>query len=103
MFSAFNPSKFTHTLGAVGGSVPCSRVSPQSWTIPRAEIRLIWGAMSSASVGPLYFLKTNFIASVYQEILKHFMLPFADQLFNDADFILQQDLAPAHTSKSKCV
>ncbi len=26
--------------GAVGGSVPCSRVSPQSWTIPaRAEIR----------------------------------------------------------------
>ncbi len=26
--------------GAVGGSVPCSRVSPQSWTIPaRAQIR----------------------------------------------------------------
>ncbi len=25
--------------GAVGGSVPCSRVSPQSWTIPaEAEI-----------------------------------------------------------------
>ncbi len=45
--SAFNPSKCTHTAvnthpeqwaanvagarGAVGGSVPCSRVSPQSW------------------------------------------------------------------------
>ncbi len=30
-----------HTLrGAVEGSVPCSRVSPQSWTIPAgAEIR----------------------------------------------------------------
>ncbi len=28
------------TQGAVGGSVPCSRVSPQSWTIPAgAEIR----------------------------------------------------------------
>jgi len=26
--------------GAVGGSVPCSRISPQSWTIPaRAEIQ----------------------------------------------------------------
>ncbi len=26
--------------GAVGGSVPCSRVSPQSWTIPAgAEVR----------------------------------------------------------------
>ncbi len=36
--SAFNPSKCTHTVvqccgarGAVGDSVPCSRVSPQSW------------------------------------------------------------------------
>ncbi len=28
--------------GAVGGSVPCSRVSPQSWTIPAgAEIRTL--------------------------------------------------------------
>ncbi len=27
--------------GAVGGSVPCSRVSPQSWTIPAgAEIQI---------------------------------------------------------------
>ncbi len=50
VFSAFNPSKYTHTRssgqpmqrrrGAVEGSVPCSRVSPQSWTIPAgAEIR----------------------------------------------------------------
>ncbi len=36
---------------------------------------MIWGAMSSAGVGPLCFLK-------------------------DADFIFQQDLAPAHTAKS---
>ncbi len=28
------------------------------------------------------------------------MLPSADQLFKDADFIFQQDLAPAHTAKS---
>ncbi len=28
------------------------------------------------------------------------MLPSADQLFKDADFIFQQDLAPAHTTKS---
>ncbi len=46
-----HPSTHTHTPGAVGsqrcgargavwGSVPCSRVSPQSWTIPAgAEIR----------------------------------------------------------------
>ncbi len=28
------------------------------------------------------------------------MLPSADQLLKDADFIFQQDLAPAHTAKS---
>ncbi len=28
------------------------------------------------------------------------MLPSADQLFKDADFIFQQDLAPAHSAKS---
>ncbi len=39
-------------------------------------------------------------ASIYQEILEHFMLPSADQLFKDADLIFQQDLAPAHTAKS---
>ncbi len=61
---------------------------------------MIWGAMSSASVGPLCFLKTNVTAPVYQEILEHFMLPSADQLFKYADFIFQQDLAPAHTAKS---
>ncbi len=61
---------------------------------------MIWGAMSSADVGPLCFLKTNVTATVNQDILEHFMLPSADQLFKDADFIFQQDLAPAHTAKS---
>ncbi len=61
---------------------------------------MIWGAISSAGVGPLCFLKTNVTAPVYQDILEHFMLPSADQLFKDADYIFQQDLAPAHTAKS---
>ncbi len=55
---------------------------------------MIWGAMSSAGVGPLCFLNTNVTAPIY------FMLPSADQLFKDADFLFQQDLAPAHTAKS---
>ncbi len=61
---------------------------------------MIWGAMSSSGVGPLCFLKTNVTAPIYQEILEHFMLPSADQIFKDADFIFQQDLAPVHTTKS---
>ncbi len=61
---------------------------------------MIWAAMSSAGVGPLCFLKTNVTAPVYQEILEHFRLPSADQLFKDADFIFQQDLAPAQLPKA---
>ncbi len=61
---------------------------------------MIWGAMLSAGVGPLCFLKTNVTAPIYQDILDRFMLPSADQLFKDADFIFQQDLTPAHTAKS---
>ncbi len=61
---------------------------------------MIWGAMSSAGVGPLCFLKTNITAPVYQYILEHFMLPSTDQLFKDADFIFQQDLASALSAKS---
>ncbi len=48
-----------------------------------------WGAMSSAGVGPLCFLKTNVTAPFYQYILEHFKLPSADQLFKDDDFTLQ--------------
>ncbi len=40
---------------------------------------MIWGAMSSAGVGPFCFLKTNITAPVYQEILEHFMLPSAEK------------------------
>ncbi len=49
---------------------------------------MIWAAMASAGVGPLCFLKSTVI---YQDILEHFMLPSADKLYGDADFILQQD------------
>ncbi len=60
---------------------------------------VIWAAMSSAGVGPLCFLKSTVNTAIYQEILEHFMLPSADKLYGDADFIVQQDLAPAHTAK----
>ncbi len=61
---------------------------------------MVWGAMSSAGVGPLCFLRSKVNTAVYQEVLEHFMLPAADQLYGDADFIFQQDLAPAHSAKA---
>ncbi|KAI5085248.1 hypothetical protein C0J45_22998, partial [Silurus meridionalis] len=56
--------------------------------------------MSCAAVGPLCFIKSKVSTAVYQEVLEHFMLPSADQLYGDANFISQQDLTPAHTAKS---
>ncbi len=63
------------------------------------QLVMIWAAMSSAGVDPLCFLKSTVNAAIYQELLEHFMLPAADKLYGDADFIFQQDLAPAHTAK----
>ncbi len=61
---------------------------------------MIWAAMSSAGVGPLCFLKSTVNAAIYQEILEHFHASFCWQaLWRCADFIFQQDLAPAHTAK----
>ena len=47
--------------------------------------------MLSSAVGPLCFIKSKVSAALYQEILEHFMLPSADQLYGDADLIFQQD------------
>ncbi len=83
---------------------------PQTFIAKEAVHRVLYPSMLTESwvegksveekVAPLCFLKTNVTAPIYQDILEHFMLPSADQLFKDADFIFQQDLAPAHTAKS---
>ncbi|KAI2656166.1 Transposable element Tc3 transposase [Labeo rohita] len=54
---------------------------------------MIWGAVTSAGVGPLCFIKSKVNAAFYQEILEHFMLPSADKLYRDADFLFQQDFS----------
>ncbi len=46
------------------------------------------------------FWKPTSLHPFTKKFLEHFMLPSGDQLFKDADFIFQQDLAPAHTAKS---
>ncbi len=52
---------------------------------------MIRAAVTPAGVGPLRFIKSKVNAAVYQEILEHFMLPSADKLYGDADFLFQQD------------
>ncbi len=60
---------------------------------------MIWAAMLSAGVGPLCFLKSTVNTPIYQDILEHFTIASADKLYGEADFIFQQDLAPAHSAK----
>ena len=91
MFS--DESTFCISFGNQGPRVWRKRGEAQN---PRWD----WGAMSSAGVGPLCFLRSRVNAAIYQEVLEHFMLPAADQLYGDADFIFQQDLAPAHSAKA---
>ncbi len=52
----------------------------------------------------IMFYQVQSQCSIYQDILEHVMLPSADKLYGDADFLFQQDLAPAHSAKttSKC-
>ncbi len=98
-------SKFCISFGNQGPRVWRKGGEARSQSCFKSSVKfpqsvMIWGAMSSAGVGPLCFLKTNVTAPVYLDFLERFMLPSADQLFKDADFLFQQDLAPAHTAKS---
>ncbi len=54
---------------------------------------MIWGAVMSAGVGPFCFIKSKVSAAVYQEILDHFMLPSADKLYGDVDFLFHQNFS----------
>ena len=95
MFS--DESKFCMSFGNQGPRVWRKRGEAQNPRCLRSSVKfpqsvMVWGAMSSAGVGPLCFLRSNVNTAVYQEVL--------DQLYGDADFIFQQDLAPAHSAKA---
>ncbi len=92
--------KMVSQFGSLGYTIMGKTADLTKSSVKFPQSVMIWGAMSSTDVGQLCFLKTNVTAPVYQEMLEHFMLPSADQLFKDADLIFQQDLAPAHTAKS---
>ncbi len=103
MFS--DESQFCISFGNQGPRVWRKRGEAQNPRCLRSSVKfpqsvMVWGAMSSAGVGPLCFLRSKVNTTVYHEVLEHFMLPAADQLYGDADFIFQQDLATAHSAKA---
>ena len=103
MFS--DESKFCISFGNQGSRVWRKTGEAQNPSCMKSSVKfpqseMVWGAMSSGGVGPLCFLKARVNAAVYQEVLEHFMLPSAEKLFGDEEFVFQQDLAPAHSAKT---
>ncbi len=103
MFS--DESKFCISFGNQGPRVWRKRGEAQNPRCLRSSVKfpqsvMVWGAMSSAVLVHCVFWGPRSTQAVYQEVLEHFMLPAADQLYGDADFIFQQDLAPAHSAKA---
>ncbi len=98
-------SKFCISFGNQGPRVWKKSREAQNPSCLKSSVKfpqsvMIWAAMTSAGVGPLCFMKSTVKAAIYQEVLEHFIsFPSADKLYEDADFIFQQDLAPAHTAK----
>ncbi len=69
-------SKFCISFGNQGPRVWRKGGEAQSTSYLKSRVKfpqslMIWGAMSSAGVGPVCFLKTNVTAPVYQDILEH--------------------------------
>ncbi len=102
--SSSDESTFSISFGNQGPRVWRKRGEVQNPCCLKSSVKfpqsvMIWAPMASAGVGPLCFLKSTVNAAIYQDILKHFMLPSSDKLYGDADLIFQQDLAPAHTAE----
>ncbi len=87
-----------------------NKVPESGGRVERHRIHVVWSPVWSTVSDDLdchvicwcwstVFSESTVNAAIYQEILEHFMLPSADKLYGDADFIFQQDLAPAHTAK----
>ncbi len=60
---------------------------------------MIWGAVTSAGVGPLCFIKSKVSAAVYQEIWEHFMLHLWTSFIEMLISFSSRTLAPAHSAK----
>ncbi len=91
---AFLEIKVPESGGSGEAQIPCCLKS--SVKFPQSV--MIWAAMSSAGVGPLF----SEVHSQHSHLPGNFRAlhaSFADKLYRDADFIFQQDLALAHTAK----
>lgn len=61
---------------------------------------MVWGCMSARGLGKLNFIDGTVNAQKYQHILETSLLPSAQELFPNEDYLFQQDGASCHSAKS---
>ena len=59
---------------------------------------MVWGCFAAKGTGYLYRINGIMDSVVYKGIMQDVMLPTADYLFDDGNYIFQQDNDPMHTS-----
>ena len=59
---------------------------------------MVWGCFGAGKVGDLYKVKGILNKKGYHSILQHHAIPWGQCLI-EANFLLQQDNDPKHTSK----
>jgi hypothetical protein len=60
---------------------------------------MVWGCFAAHGVGDLHRVEGIMTGEGYRQILIHHMRPSARRLFNEEDYVFQQDNDPKHTSK----
>lgn len=92
---------FKHNLesgGRLGENPRCFKSS-----VTFLQSVMIRGAVSPAGGGDGWsavFYQSKVNTALYQEISDDFLLPSADNIYGDDDFLFQLDLAPAHSAKT---
>ncbi len=59
---------------------------------------MVWGCFAANGTGYLYRINGIMDSAVYKGIMQDVMIPSAEYLFDDGDYIFQQDNDPKHTS-----
>lgn len=72
----------------------------QTRLVRNAPSVTVWAGICVNGKTPLHFIQGNNDAAQYILILQNTMVPAAQQLFIDNEYVLLQDSAPAHTAAS---
>ena len=59
---------------------------------------MVWGCFATNGTGYLYLINGIMDSAVYKGIMQDVMIPSAEYLFDDGDYIFQQDNDPKHIS-----